>query len=73
MVVNTKLNINDYGYFLFQGEVRKERITAIEIRVTADGLSIDYLVSKNPCGSQYTRYFNDCKIFKSKEELLNSL
>ena len=73
MVVKTKLNIGDYAYFMFKEKVRTEKITAIEIRVTADGIKIDYLVAQNPCGTQYTRYFSDFAVFGSKEELLNSL
>ncbi len=73
MKIETKLSVGDCGYFLFQSKVRKQKITAIEIRVTADGCSIDYLIDTNPCGNQYTRYVNDNLIFKSKEELLKSL
>lgn len=73
MKIETKLDVGNFGYFLFQSKVRKQKITAIEIRVTADGFSTSYLVDENPCGSQYTRYFDDKLIFKSKDELLKSL
>ena len=73
MKIETKMDVGDYGYFLFQSKVRKQKITAIEIRVTVDGHSIDYLINTNPCGNQYTRYFRENLIFKTKEELLESL
>ena len=73
MTIKTKIDIGDVVYFLFIGKIRSSKVTAIEIRATLDGISVDYLISENPCGDQYTRYFSETTIFKTKQELLNSL
>ena len=67
MVVKSKFNIGDYVWYVSNNAVQKGDVTGIGILLDGD---------KKP-DIKYTIHFDkdvdECKVFKTKEELLNSL
>lgn len=73
------IKAGDTVFFLFKDKVREAQV--IE-KVTTEtyctsyanvATTINYEIDNNPAGSQYTKRFSEGELFKTKEELLNSL
>lgn len=73
MVINTKLNINEEGWFLTTNQVRRATIESITISCNSAYPRITYHVKDNPAGSQYTKSFSEDEIFATKQDLLASM
>lgn len=72
MIIETKFNIDDTAFFIMQNAVYSAKITGIDIKVGKNERTI-YDIDKNPCGARYTDRFSEYELFKTKEELLQTL
>ena len=67
MIIETKYNIGDEVWIIFQGEIRNLTIRKIVVDAFIDNeITIDYKLSNG-------RYCYEHQLFPTKEELLNSL
>lgn len=73
MKIETKFNIGNKCYFLMLDKVREAVIEEIETRNVQGQSNIIYTIDKNPAGSQYTKRLLEHEIFKTKQDLLDSL
>lgn len=67
MVIETKHNIGDKVYFLYNDRIEFGEINQIHIKIFDDiDINITYVINKD-------LYINGIKCFKTKDELLDSL
>lgn len=72
MQIETKFNVDEEVFIMFQNKVQKSKIYWIDIRVYSEGISIKYDIRTVPegyCDGQIP----ENRIFATKQELLNSL
>lgn len=68
MTIETKYNIGDKVFLLYNNEIKEEYITEIGIYCSkTTNQYISYVLSK------FETEIPECKLFSSKEELINSL
>ena len=79
MVVETKLDVGDEVFFIQNSKVYTTQIKTVftdtkENSYSGIATSVHYEIERNPAGSQYTtRGFDDTELFKTKQELLETL
>lgn len=82
MKIETKYSIGEKVWFIFDNKVQNSCIKCIQINVREGDnrnepfvvTDFDYvLLAKTRKGEHENHYFEDCELFKTKEELLNSL
>ena len=79
MIIETKLDIGDEVFFIQNSKIHTTEIAEIDTKTRVNSYSgLDthcyYTISVNPAGSQYTvRGFTDTELFKTKQELLETL
>ena len=73
MKIETKLNIKDECYFLFCNKVKTGIVKDIQISVLKEKMYIKYSILFKDCDKTETKIYLEEDIFKTKQELLNSL
>lgn len=75
MIINTKYSVRDEVYILLQNKVYTVIIERIDISIVNETTvdDITYTVEKNPAGTQYSTRFPERELFKTKQDLLDSL
>lgn len=72
MKIKTKFNVDEEAFIIFLNKIYKVKVYSIEI-IVGDDIYIKYTLHNNPSGSQYTKIFEESELFKTKEELIDSL
>jgi hypothetical protein len=73
MKIETKLNVEDECYFLFHNKVKTGEVKDIQISVLKEKMYIKYSILFNDCDKNEHKIYLEEDIFKTKQELLNSL
>lgn len=79
MIIQTKYNIGDKVYFIYENEVASDTIWRIHVRPISDGKDINIyydLRTKRRIGKSADVFqveLKESKLFPSKQDLLNSL
>ena len=73
MEIKTKFNIGDECYFLMCNKVNEAVVEQIQTSNSNLQSSIIYKIEENPAGTQYTKLFLEHELFKTKQDLLDSL
>ena len=73
MKLETKLEIEDECYFLFCNKVKTGFVKDIQISVLKEKMYIKYSILFKDCDKAETKIYLEQDIFKTKQELLNSL
>lgn len=78
MEINTKYNVDDELWFMFNNKVIKGKVSTINIMINTIGPIIKYRMEyANTHPYSYikikTKILEERKVFKNQEELLNSL
>lgn len=73
MEIKTKYNIGDEVFFMYDNEITTGKIkmvqTVTDLCYNGVCTQVEYYI---PCGS-YTGFFKESFVFKTKQELINSL
>lgn len=73
MKIETKLDVENECYFLHNNKVKTGFIKDIQISVLTEKMYIKYSVLFKDCDKAETKIFLEEDVFKTKQELLNSL
>lgn len=73
MKIETKFDLNDKCYFLMGNMVNQAVIERIETSNVKGQSSVIYTIDRNPQGTQYTKRLSEHEVFKTKQDLLDSL
>jgi len=73
MKIETKLNLGDECFFIMGNKIRKAIVKSINVFIENNKEKlVKYEIEENPLGD-YRTYFYDNELFKTKQDLLNSL
>lgn len=74
MTIETKFNIGDEAWFMYSDRLWHGSITAINLDVHRDKeTSTLYQVSKEYLGDERNYWLGESKLFRTKQELIESL
>lgn len=73
MKIETKLNVSDECYFLNNNKVKTGLVKDIQISVLKEKMYIKYSILFKDCDKEESKIFLEENIFKTKQELLDSL
>ena len=73
MIIETKLEIEDECYFLFHNKVKTGFVKDIQISVLKEKMYIKYSILFKDCDKAETKMYLEEDIFKTKQDLLESL
>lgn len=73
MIIETKLEIEDECYFLFHNKVKTGFVKDIQISVLKEKMYIKYSILFKDCDKSETKIYLENDIFKTKQNLLESL
>lgn len=73
MKIETKLDVENECYFLFANRVKTGFIKDIQISVLKEQTYIKYSILFKDCDRAETKIFLEENVFKTKQELLDSL
>lgn len=72
MQIETKFNVRDEVFVMFNNTIYQSKIHTIDIRIYSEGVIIKYAILTSQEGYSYGNITED-KVFSTKQELLNSL
>lgn len=73
MKIETKLNVEDECYFLFHNKVKTGFVKEIQIFILKEKMYIKYSILFKDCDKAETKIYLEEYVFKTKQELLESL